>query len=89
MFSADAWLKPSSGSHCPHDALSTCAAWALMIALNVSYGPEPWFGPSYTAILAWGASPITFSMSSAASPEPAPVPAPPSTATFPTRALTP
>ena len=72
MFSADAWLKPSSGSHWPHDALSTCAAWALMIALNVSYGPEPWFGPSYTAILAWGASPITFSMSSAASPEPAP-----------------
>ena len=45
MFSAAAWLKPSSGSHWPHDALTTCAARWLMIALNVSYGPLPEFGP--------------------------------------------
>ena len=89
VFSADACPNPSSSSHCPHDVVTTCAARWLMIVLITSYGPVPEFGPSYTSILACGASPITFSMSSAASPAPAPLPAPPSTVTFEGIVLTP
>ena len=45
-FSEDAWLNPSSSSHCPHDVVTTCAARWLMIAFITSYGPLPEFGPS-------------------------------------------
>src|ERR1700747_1258023 len=46
VFSADASADLLRNSRCPHEAVTPWATCWLMIMLNVSYGPDPEFGPS-------------------------------------------